>query len=133
MTERSSRRVLLYLGLGFIALAALLWINDALDAPYHLFRGVRSAHRVEEILLEVALVLLLGGLVMTWARRTVRRVDYLERFVKLCSWCRRVQLDDEWLRIEAYLAKHDKETSHSMCPECAERFLEANAPAKPPS
>jgi len=122
MTARAQQRVVFYLGLGFVALAALIWINEAVDAPHHLFRAVRSAHRFEETLLEIALILLLAVGVLTWARKTVRRVEYLENFVKLCAWCRKVELDNEWMRIEAYLARQDKQTSHSMCPECAKQF-----------
>ena len=122
MTARSSRRVVLLIAFGFVLLALLIWVNELVDTPHHLFRAAKSAHRFEEALLEGALVLLLGVLIVTWARRIVRRVDYLERFVKLCSWCRRVQLGEEWLQVEAFLGRHAKETTHGMCPECLAKF-----------
>jgi hypothetical protein len=42
--------------------------------------------------------------------------------VTICAWCRRVEIDDEWLLApRAALTAIDAEftLSHSICPECA--------------
>jgi len=110
--------------IGFLALAALVWMDELLDLPHVLFGAAASPHRVEEALLESVVILLLGTAVSAWTIRAARRVAYLESFVVLCAWCRRVHYDDTWLSVEAFFAQHRARTSHGLCPDC-ERRLEA--------
>jgi hypothetical protein len=122
MRPTKSIRIVMLAGLGFVLLAALVWLDGWLDLPHHLFGAVKSPKRVEEILLESGAVLLLGGLIVTWIRRTERRVAYLERLIVLCSWCRRVRHGEDWLPLEAFLGRHSADTSHGMCPDCVQKF-----------
>jgi hypothetical protein len=110
--------------IGFLALAALTWMDELLDLPHVLLHAPPSPHRVQEALLESIVILLLGTAVTAWTVRAARRVAYLESFVVLCAWCRRVRHDDRWLSLEAFLAQHRAATSHGLCPDC-ERRLEA--------
>jgi len=110
--------------IGFLALAALVWMDELLDLPHVLFGAAASPHRVEEALLESVVILLLGTAVSAWTIRAARRVAYLESFVILCAWCRRVHYADTWLSVEAFFAQHRARTSHGLCPDC-ERRLEA--------
>jgi hypothetical protein len=109
---------------GFLAVAALIWMDELLDLPHVFFGAPASPHRIEEALLESGVILLLGAAVAAWTIRAARRVAYLESFVVLCAWCRRVRHDDTWMTLEAFLAQHRAQTSHGLCPDC-ERRLEA--------
>lgn len=109
---------------GFVVLAMVIWLSKLLDLPHHLLGADPSRHRLEELLLETVAILVLGTLVVAWIRPTIRRVAYLERYIVLCSWCRRVNLGAEWLPLEAFLGRHESETSHGMCPACAAKFEE---------
>jgi hypothetical protein len=117
--------------IGFLVLAALAWMDELLDLPHVLLRAPPSPHRVQEALLESIVILLLGAAVTAWTLRAARRVAYLESFVVLCAWCRRVRHDDRWLSLEAFLAQHRATTSHGLCPDC-ERRIEAGESEPPP-
>lgn len=135
MTTRAgaarSRRILIIHLFGFLALALLTWANEVVDLPHHLLGAARSPVRLEEALLESLLILGFGAAVSLWLRRMTRRIAYLERFIVLCGWCRRVRLDDDWLSLEAYLQRHDARTSHGICPDCERRLTaEAALPAQ---
>ena len=106
--------------IGFLLLAALVWMDELLDLPHLLFGAPASPHRVAEALLESAVVVLLGIAVSTWTIRAARRVAYLESFVVLCAWCRRVSRTHGSL--EAFLAEHRARTSHGLCPDCESKL-----------
>lgn len=52
---------------------------------------------------------------------------YAHKLVTICSYCRRVQVDDEdWTAIETYFADKTHATySHGVCPVCQERVMMA--------
>jgi hypothetical protein len=108
--------------IGFLLLAALVWMDELLDLPHLLFGAPASPHRVAEALLESAVVVLLGIAVSAWTIRAARRVAYLESFVVLCAWCRRVRFENTWLSLEAFLAEHRARTSHGLCPDCESKL-----------
>lgn len=127
MSSSFTRRTVLIHVVGFLALAALVWVDEGLDLPHHAFGASKSAFRLEEALLESTVVLALGTGVVLWIRRTMRRVAYLESFVTLCAWCRRVHVGEEWLTLEQYLQHHDRHPSHGVCPSCDTKLQEPAA------
>ena len=47
-----------------------------------------------------------------------REVRQLKEFLSVCSYCRKIRLDDDsWTSLERYLSLHTN-LSHGMCPEC---------------
>lgn len=122
MPGQSRSRIVLVHILSFVALAILVWVDEALDLPHHLLGAARSDQRIEEALLECTAIVLVGTFVVAWVATTVRRVAYLENFIVLCAWCRRIRLDDEWLPLEHYLARHEATMSHGMCPACSAKM-----------
>lgn len=104
--------------IGFLILAALVWMDELLDLPHVLFGAPASPHRIAEALLESVVVVLLGIAVSAWTIRAARRLAYLESFVVLCAWCRRVRHEGTWLSLETFLAQHRARTSHGLCPDC---------------
>lgn len=109
---------------GFGIILAVVWVNELADLPHHLFGDPRTPARPAELLLETIGILSLALLVVVSSRAFMRRLAYLENFVVLCAWCRRVRLGPEWLSFEQFLGKHSAETSHGMCPECATKITE---------
>jgi hypothetical protein len=53
-----------------------------------------------------------------WVARTHHRLTYLERFIVLCAWCRRVRSDQVWVSIDEFLHQRQATTSHGLCPDC---------------
>ncbi len=72
-----------------------------------------------ESLSETAIILLVAVPVIVLTRRLVTRLHYLEEFLKLCAWCRKLHLDNAWVPVEEFLQrKFDTRTSHGICPAC---------------
>ena len=105
---------------GFLLIIALIWLDELLDLPRLFFGAAPTPIRLGEGLLESAMTLLVGILVVSITVRTFRRIEYLESLVVMCAWCRRVRSGDEWLTVERFLERqHNAHTSHGICEGCA--------------
>jgi hypothetical protein len=117
---------------GFSLIIAMSWLAELLRIPHYLFGEsfVPNWHRA-------ILRTLVIGAIWLWVywitRRLLRRLHYLEDFLRICSWCRKVCHDDEWLGLEAFFdTKFATRTSHGMCPECLKKkVLELTLDEKP--
>jgi len=82
------------------------------------------------------IILLVWAWVHAATRRLLKRLYYLEDFLRICSWCRKVCHDGKWMALEQYFSsKFATPTTHGMCPECMHkslRELDAQLPPKPP-
>lgn len=72
-----------------------------------------------EIIVEIAVVAAVWLIVFLLTRRLVQRLYYLEGLLKVCSWCRNINHDGEWIQVEEYFSRgFNIKTSHAICPEC---------------
>lgn len=111
-------RLLWYEAIGFLAIIVLSWVNELSDLPY-LVGGVPYVPNWRESALETTIVLLAAIPVMIFTRRLVSRLYYLEGFLRVCAWCKKLEHDDEWITLEDFFArKFQTETSHGMCQAC---------------
>jgi hypothetical protein len=107
-------------GVAFLAVIAIIWLDEVLDLPHILFRATPTPLRVGEGLMESLLILVLGIAVLFVTARAFRRIAYLESLVVMCAWCRRVREGPEWLPVELFLERqHNANTSHGICERCA--------------
>lgn len=107
----------------FIVMA--IWLFEVVNLPAR-FQGAPAAPadwRGATLHTIVALVFGLAAVlpVYVYQRRFTRKA------VTICSYCRRVQVDDErWTAIEAYFAEQTHATySHGVCPDCRDRVMKA--------
>jgi hypothetical protein len=107
--------------MGFLVVMALIWLNELLDLPHHLFGAppIEGGLRLEEAMMEAGAVLLVGVVVVLVRLRTEKRLAELESLVVLCGWCRRVRTEDGWLSLERLLGEQGARTTHGICEECA--------------
>jgi hypothetical protein len=122
--QRQKRRrnsILWVQGAGFSFIIVMSWLTELFRIPHYLFGEsfVPNWHRA------ILRTLVIGA---NWAfvywvtRRMLKRLHYLEEFLRICSWCRKVCHDEEWLGLEAFFnSKFDTRTSHGMCPECLKK------------
>ena len=121
---------------GFSLLIVLSWLTEAIRVPHFLFGEpfVANWHRAA---LRTVVILLIWAWVHLATRRLLKRLHYLEEFLRICGWCRKVCHDGEWLKMEDYFnSKFATRTSHGICPECLEKGKQellqmANQPAPP--
>ncbi len=123
--RKSGSRVLWYEGLGFVLIIALSWLNELADLSHHLLGGGGHVPDLRDCVLETVGILLIWLLVYRLTRRLLGRVYYLEGFLRVCAWCRKVCLHDRWIPVEQYFAEgFHIETTHGMCPECRKKVEE---------
>lgn len=60
-------------------------------------------------------------------------IKTLSGLLPICAWCKNVRDDGGyWMRVEQYVEHHSQATfSHSVCPDCAERYFGPNASKLP--
>lgn len=103
---------------GFLAMIGLSWANELFGLPSLIFGG---GHRVNwpESLLETLIIALVAIPMLVLTRRLVLRLHYLEEFMRVCAWCRKLSVGNEWIPLEEFFErKFDTPTSHAMCPTC---------------
>ena len=106
---------------GFALLIALSWLTEWLRIPHYIF-GEPFAPNWNRAVLRTLVILAIWTWVHLLTRRLLKRLHYLEEFLRICGWCRRVCHDGEWLPLEQYFSsKFATRTSHGMCPECLEK------------
>jgi hypothetical protein len=119
MTSKSGRSILVREALGFSFLIVCVWIAEFVHVPHLLF-GEPPVLSWTRALLRTALILLIWGGVYLTTRQLLRRLHELEEFLRMCSWCRRIEHDGGWLTVEEFFnSQLATGTSHGICPTCA--------------
>ncbi len=120
-TKTYISRILWYEGIGFLAIIAFSWFIEFLDLPNY-FGSIKNPFNWHEVALENIIVLIIAIPVMFLTGRLVSRLYYLEGFLRICAWCKKLEHNDEWIPIEIYFKKKFKtESSHGICPTCFEQ------------
>ena len=129
--QHTYEKVILGLELiGFAAMFAVLWLDEYVDLPHRLFGALKTPLRPQEFWFEALTLLLIACGVVVATLWVFRRLRILEGFIQVCAWCRKVNLDDNWITFEQYLKReHDVQFTHGICPECR---AAASKPKQPP-
>jgi hypothetical protein len=107
----------------FLIVTIVLWLDEFVDLPYHLLGAPETPYRPQEYIIETASVLLVAIVVITITLLLLQRSRRLERFLRVCAWCRKVWVGDEWVSFEEYaLKRHSLKSSHGICEECVARL-----------
>jgi len=116
---------------GFSVLLALMWAVEAAHVPHLLF-GEAPDFNWPRVLIRSAIVLFIWLIVHVTTRRLLQRLHELEEFLLICSWCRRVGHEGEWLHFEQFFdSRFSTSTSHGICPDCARRLMSPGGAAGP--
>ena len=134
-------KIVLYQNLGFLGIMVLGFLDDLIKLPSLIFSDHPFAFFYRRTTLDMLLVLGVWLLVGASTRRILERVRYLERFMRVCSWCRRIDYKGEWMRLEEFMRQSfDTPTTHGICKEClerqqaaAERARQRKRPETPPA
>ncbi|MGO9145251.1 MAG: hypothetical protein ACLQDF_02690 [Desulfomonilia bacterium] len=111
----------------FFIVTIVLWLDEFVDVPYRFLGAPKTPYRPQEYILETASVLIVAIVVIPTTLILLRRVRRVERFLRVCAWCRKVWVDDEWVSFEEYaLKKHSLQSSHGICEECVTRLEKKN-------
>lgn len=113
--------------IGFSTLIALMWLVELLRIPQMLYGEGSTDFAWTRACARSLVILLVWWPVHVTTKRLLKRLHQLEEFLLICSWCRKVGHQGEWLSMEDYFdSKFSTETSHGICPDCAKKQLEAH-------
>ena len=117
------QKALLWQSLGFLIVVVLTW-SDAIFDLAHMILGL--PHRdldFNRTAITTAVILLLWMFSAYKIYLVVSRLSYLESFLHVCAWCRKIEHNDRWLSLEAHFAqKTGGQVSHGICPECSDKL-----------
>jgi len=117
-------KIVLVQNLGFLVIIVLCYLDELLKLPALIFSNHPFEFRRStlEMLLFLAVWLLVSGS----THRLLKRIRQLEEFMRVCSWCRRIDFKGNWITLEAFMEQgFDTPTSHGICPDCLRQQREA--------
>ncbi len=120
-----AQTVLSYEAVGFAIIILVIWTNKILDIPYHVLGAPPTRINWEEALFEPVCVSALGMIVLLTTRKFLRHIKYLEGFLVICAFCKKIRVhDDTWIPIEEFvLDRAEVVFSHPYCPECGTKHF----------
>jgi hypothetical protein len=125
-------RILLYQHFGFLTIITICWLNELIKLPSLIFSNHPFAFVFRRSTLDMLLVLAVWLLVSGFTRRLLERLRYLEGFLRMCSWCRRMDYHGDWMPMEQFMQQgFSTPTTHGICPECLHVQKEAMQRSKP--
>ena len=115
-------KIELYQNLGFLGIIVLCFLDDLLQLPGLVFSDHPFAFVYRRSTLDILLVFGVWFLVTRSTRRILERVHYLEKFMRVCAWCRQIHFKGEWMPLEKFMQQSfDTPTTHGICSECLRR------------
>jgi hypothetical protein len=124
-------RIVFYQHFGFLGIIVICWLDELLKLPALIFSENPFAFVFRRSTLDMLIVLGVWLLVSASTRRILERIRYLEGFLRVCSWCRRIDYKGDWMRLEEFMQQgFDTPTTHGICPECLRRQKDAIERAK---
>ena len=123
MTKNFFLKKLIYYNIfGFGIVILFLWLNEIIDIP-HIFFGVKETPmNITESIFETILIIIPGIVVNYSIRKLLKKIKYLEGFLRVCSFCRKINIKGKWIPIEEYIRDNtEAEFTYSLCPECIAR------------
>ena len=119
-------RIVVYQNAGFLAVIVLCFLDELLQLPSLIFSGHPFVVLYRRPTLEMLLFLAVWLLVSNSTRRLLRQMRQLEDFLRVCSWCRRIDYKGEWMPLEEFIEQgFDTPTTHGICPECLRQKKDA--------
>jgi len=118
-TYVNPKRILWYEIGAFSVIILSVWMGSLIP----LLQGRRTAMEWEDPLLETATVLLVAFPTVLLSRRLLSHLHYLEGFLRVCAWCHKVRIGDDWVPFEEFMKRRlSTQTSHGICENCNQTF-----------
>ncbi len=123
MTKKGiARKLILAELIGFTIVILILWANEVFDFPHFFFGAKATPINWVESIFETALIIVLCACTTFFTWRLLERIKYLEGFLPVCSFCKSIRVNEDWIPIEDFISKRSEAVfSHGLCPECAEK------------
>jgi len=121
LSRGKSNSILWVEAIAFSLLIVMSWLTEILRIP-HLLYGEDFTPDWRRAALRSLVILVIWLWVFLATRKLLRRLHYLEEFMRVCGWCRNVCHEGEWIAMEKFFnSKFATKTSHGMCPDCLKK------------
>ncbi|MEA2063215.1 MAG: hypothetical protein U9P14_05935 [Gemmatimonadota bacterium] len=108
---------------GFAIVILVVWANEIFDLPHRLLGAPATPVNWMECISETIIILILLCFVLYFSYRALKKIKYLEGFLPVCSFCKRIRVGEQWIPIEEYIRDNSEaEFTHGLCPECVEKY-----------
>ncbi len=125
MKHQAHRQILFTQFLILLIFLVLTLCNEVLDIP-HLLLGDEATtigQRSGEVLIEICIFVIVVLIEILVMKKLLRRIKILEGFLPICANCKKIQEENNWKQLEAYISEHSlAKFSHSICPECIQKL-----------
>ena len=102
-----------------------IWLDEFLDLPKLLLGAPATPYRIEEYLLETILISIVAVIVIVITFLLLQKIKRLDRYLRVCAWCRSVWFDGKWVKFEQYMeGQHALQSSHGICDKCHEKLMQ---------
>lgn len=124
------QQALLWHGLGFVTIVMVLWADKLFQLGQHLGVSEENTESYLEVSAKSGVVVLLWMFSAYKVYLIVSRLSYLESFLHVCAWCRKIEVKNKWLTVEQHFAQQTGgKASHGICPDCASKMAKEEIPA----
>ena len=125
--EARPSKVLLYQSIGFLAIIGLCMLDELIGLSSLILGNQPYISDFKQSILKALLVFGVWLLVAGSTRRVLNQLRYLEEFMKVCAWCRRIEYKGRWMPLEEFFEQgYDTPTSHGICRECLDKTKSAH-------
>jgi hypothetical protein len=113
------QRALLWHGMAYLTIIVLTWCEEAFYFLHQLFSRTPEQPNYLDAAITTLIIVLVWVVSGMAIYHLVVRLNYLEQFLHVCAWCRRIDCDNKWIDLETYLSKKTVGVlSHGICPDC---------------
>ena len=119
------KKTFIFEAVGFFVAILFIWFNEIADLPHVLFNAPETPVNITESIIESVIVLLLAVITILVTGKLLRRIRYLEGFMRICIMCNKVYDIEraEWIELKEYFDRHyDFKYFHGYCPECSRKM-----------
>ena len=126
------QKAILWQSLGFLIIIILTWCNALFDLGHYLFGFQLHDEDINQTTVASGVIVLLWIYSSYKVYLVVSRLSYLENFLHVCAWCRKIEHEDQWFSLEEHFSRRTGgHASHGICPECSTKFFPPPGGAPP--
>ena len=125
MKYQAHRQILFTQLLILLMFLVLTLCNQVLDVPYLLMGDEPTAigQRSGEVFVEICIFVIVVLIEILVMKKLLRRIKILEGFFPVFANCKKIQEENNWKQMEAYITEHSlAKFSHSICPDCLQKL-----------
>ncbi len=115
-------RAISYQLIGYGILLFLITGDELFDFPHNIFGAPATPINWAEVYIEGSYIIVLCAFTLYLSFRFLNRIKFLEGFLPICSYCKKIRKGNEWTSLEKYMLDHSEALfSHGLCPDCGEK------------